>query len=196
MPHAAIPLSDAGRQQASHIAALLPANPAAVLMSDMVRTWQTAAPYCARVSATPEKQVVLNEFSLIDATRIAGMNGEQHRRFVRDYWDNPDPHRRWGTDADTFAEFVARVRAFITQHPDLPDTTVVFGHGIWLIMLHWLLAESSANTLADMQAFQRYRLDFAMPNCAAFALKPAHSGCWRIAPIPLLTLPPSVQTAQ
>lgn len=77
----------------------------------------------------------------------------------------------------------------------LPDTTVVFGHGIWLIMLHWLLAEHPAEPPADMQAFQRYRLDFAMPNCAAFSLESSHAECSRIAPVPLLTQPATVQSA-
>ena len=48
MPHETIPLSEKGREQAQTLAASLPPAPAAVLVSGMVRTHETAAPYCAR----------------------------------------------------------------------------------------------------------------------------------------------------
>jgi broad specificity phosphatase PhoE len=180
MPHAAIPLSEQGRMQANALAVMLPTSPSAVLVSGMVRTRQTAAPYCARVGMEPREHVGLNEFSLIDAALIAGMDGTQRRQFVSDYWDNPDPHRRWGADADTFIEFTERVRGFIAQLDELADSSVIFGHGIWLIMLHWLLHGNEARTGSDMAAFQRYRQAFQMPNCAVFRLKRLISSGWTI----------------
>lgn len=184
MPHETIPLSDTGRKQADALAALLPATPSAVLVSGMVRTWQTATPYCARVGMEPRKHTLLNEFSLIDSALIAGMDGAQRRLFVRDYWDNPDPHRCWGAEADTFAEFVERVRTFMARLDELADSSVVFGHGIWLIMLHWLLQGNQTRTASDMQAFQRYRLAFAMPNCAIFRLECLKPSGWTIEALP------------
>lgn len=136
MPHEAIPLSERGRQQAKALADALPTTPSAILVSGMVRTHQPAAPYCAQFSLTPRQHAGLNEFSVIAADLIAGMDGPQRRLFVRDYWDNPDPHRRWGEKADTFVEFEARVRSFVGELDRIADSTVIFGHGIWLSMLH------------------------------------------------------------
>jgi broad specificity phosphatase PhoE len=181
MPHAAIPLSATGRKQAAALAARLPATPSAVLVSRMVRTWQTAAPYCASIGMEPRQDAALDEFSLIDDSLIAGMDGAERRRFVGDYWRHPDPHRRWGAKADTFAEFAGRVQDFIARLDELADLSVIFGHGIWLIMLHWLMAGKPTLTASDMQAFQRYRLDFAMPNCATFKLERSKSSAWTIA---------------
>lgn len=179
MPHEAIPLTECGRQQAEAMADALPAAPAAVLVSGMVRTHQTAAPYCARNGLTPRQHAGLNEFSVIDADLIAGMDRPQRRLFVRDYWDRPDPHRRWGTKADTFVEFEARVRNFIDGMDCIADSSVIFGHGIWLGMLHWLLLGNQTSTADDMRAFRVFQLALAMPNCAVFKVSLC-DGAWII----------------
>jgi broad specificity phosphatase PhoE len=178
MPHAAIPLSERGRQQAEALAESLSVEPAAVIVSGMVRTHQTAAPYCARFNITPQQHIGLNEFSVIDSDLIAGMYGPQRRLFVRDYWDNPDPHRRWGEKADTFIEFEARVRGFIDELDRMADSTVIFGHGIWLGMLHWLLSGNRIYNADDMHAFRCFQLTLPMPNCAVFhvELRDARAG--------------------
>ncbi|MDR2196021.1 MAG: histidine phosphatase family protein [Gallionellaceae bacterium] len=182
MPHGAIPLSDAGRQQAAALAALLPSAPAAIRVSTMLRTRQTAEPYCALVGIAPQEYALLDEFSLVDPALIEGMDGAQRRLFVRRYWEKPDPLHRWGEQADTFAEFAGRVDDFIAKLDEIEDASVIFGHGIWLIMLHWLLRGNSTKTADDMIAFQRYRLAFAMPNCAAFKLENDKQTGWHIDP--------------
>jgi alpha-ribazole phosphatase len=179
MPHEAIPLSEMGRQQAQALAASLPAAPAAVLVSGMIRTHETAAPYCARHGVSPREHRGLNEFSVIDERLIAGMDGPQRREYVRDYWVNPDPHRRWGEKADTFLEFQARVQGFSGGLDGLEAGTVIFGHGIWLMLLHWLLRGNVVRTAADMRGFRQFALGLPMPNCAVFRVSPAGAG-WNI----------------
>jgi alpha-ribazole phosphatase len=180
MPHAAIPLSPKGREQARALAASLPPAPAAVLVSGMVRTHETAAPYCARHGIAPREHRGLNEFAVIDESLVAGMNGPQRRALVEDYWANPDPHRRWGEKADTFLEFQARVRAFTGELAGLASGTVVFGHGHWLmLLLHWLLRGNEVRTGGDMEAFKRFALALPMPNCAVFRVERAGEG-WEI----------------
>jgi len=182
MPHEAIPLSERGRQQAEALVDALPTAPSEVMVSGMVRTHQTAAPYCARSGLAPQQHAGLNEFSVIDADLIAGMDGPQRRLFVRDYWDNPDPHRRWGSKADTFVEFEARVRGFVAELDSIADSTVIFGHGIWLGMLHWLLLGNQTRNVDDMRAFRRFQLALPMPNCAVFRLI-RHDAEWRLSTV-------------
>lgn len=188
MPHKDIPLTEKGHQQAAALAASLDVAPAVVLVSEMVRTHQTAAPYCARFGVTPLQHAGLNEFSIIDSDLIAGMDGPQRRLFVRDYWDDPDPHRRWGETADTFFEFESRVRDFIRNLDSLADSTVIFGHGIWLGMLHWLLLGYKTRDADDMRAFQRFRHALPMPNCAAFGAERTGSTGWKMQSVDL-TIP-------
>lgn len=183
MPHKTIPLTEKGHQQAAALAASLTIAPAAVLVSEMVRTHQTAAPYCARFDVVPQQHTGLNEFSVVDADLIAGLDGPQRRLFVRDYWNNPDPYRRWGATADTFIEFEARVRGFVDELDRIADLTVVFGHGIWLGMLHWLLLGNRVRTADEMLAFHHFQLALPIPNCAVFCVSHI-DGRWQIQPVP------------
>ncbi len=98
------------------------------------------------------------------------MSGEQRKPFVQKYWGNPDPHFRFGPYADTFAEFEARVLTFMDDMDNLTDGTVVFGHGIWLGLFHWLLAGNRARDTEEMRAFRAFQLALPMPNCAIFTL--------------------------
>jgi broad specificity phosphatase PhoE len=83
-----------------------------VVMSRFVRAQQTAAPYCQRFNHDARIDPELDEFSIIDPALIEGLDGAQRKPFVNAYWAEPDLHRRLGESADTFAEFVERVRRF------------------------------------------------------------------------------------
>lgn len=170
MPHATIPLSDLGHAQAHQLANVIDVTPVAVLVSGFTRTHQTAAPFCAKHSTSYKILTCLNEFSVIDPLLIQGLNGIQRKPFVKEYWDNPDPHRRLGAEADTFAEFVDRVNEFVAQMDNLTDSTLIFGHGIWFAMLQWLLNGNSATESATMCAFRRFQISSPIQNCAVFKL--------------------------
>ncbi|MGH8447583.1 MAG: histidine phosphatase family protein [Solimonas sp.] len=168
MENAAIPLSERGRRQAVAIAECLPASPSLVLVSPMIRTHQTAEPYCGKLGMQPVPDASLAEFSMVCPSLIAGLSGEQRKPFVEAYWADPDPERRLGPDADTFLEFHGRVREFAGAMSKLPDVTVVFGHGIWFGLLLWHLLGYNAGDAQDMRSFRRFQQGLPMPNCALF----------------------------
>lgn len=170
MEHAAIPLSDRGWRQARQVAEHLPAAPGLVLVSPMVRTQQTSEPYCQLHQVQPRTLPVLAEFSVVCPSLIPGLSGEQRKPFVASYWDDADPHRRLGPGADTFLEFAGRVEAFKQQMPELPDRTLIFGHGIWCGLLIWRLLGYSADDVQGMRRFRRFQQGLPMPNCAVFVL--------------------------
>lgn len=171
MENAAIPLSEQGQRQAEAVADLLPREPALVLVSPMLRTQQTAEPYCRRRGAQPTVQPTLAEFSMICATLIAGFSGEQRRPVAEAYWADADPWKRLGPNADTFIEFDARVGDFIDLMPELPDGTVIFGHGIWFALLQWRLLGMRSQDAPGMKAFRHFQQGFSVPNCAVFCLR-------------------------
>ncbi|WP_239912801.1 histidine phosphatase family protein [Laribacter hongkongensis] len=179
MPHEAIPLSALGHLQARELAATLTVEPSAIWMSGMARTHQTAAPFCERFGIAPQVHAGLNEFSVIDPVLIEGLDGSQRKPLVNAYWDTPNPQRRYGDKADTFAEFDARVTSFIAQMNDLADNAVIFGHGIWFALLMWHLLGYQAYDAKDMRAFRRFQLALPMPNCAVFSLH-EHGGKWAV----------------
>jgi alpha-ribazole phosphatase len=185
LPHADIPLSPLGVHQAETLARTLPASPSRVLVSPMIRTHQTAAPYMARISMSPEVAPELAEFSVIGHAMIEGMNGSERKVAVKPYWDDPCPDRRMGEGADTFREFEARVAAFQARMSDLPDGTVIFGHGIWFGLLAWRLLGYTVNDSTALRAFRRFQVGLPMPNCAMHQLAYVHGDLWAVRNVPL-----------
>lgn len=168
MPNNEIPLSTAGAQAALELAEKLPAAPALVLVSKALRTQQTARPYCQRTGAVPVVEPLLDELSIICPSLIEGMNGAQRREVVRPLWEEPDPYRRAGPQADTFMEFQERVRRFADESLEkLPSGTVIFGHGIWCGMLQWQLEGNWADGAEGVLAFRRYQQGLRMANCGS-----------------------------
>lgn len=179
MEHDAIPLTDVGRAQAQALAELLPQNPSEVYVSPFVRAQHTAQAYCERVGLRPQVLDVLREFETIDPNLLQGMTGEQRRPIAEAYWSDADPHKRMGARAETFAEFERRVSAFHTSAlAELPDRTVLFGHGMWIGLLCWRLVGFSAADGLGMKTFRRFQLGFPMPNGATYRLQEARPNHW------------------
>ena len=176
MEHAAIPLSRLGIAQAEALAGLLYPEPSQVLASSYVRALETAAPYCARVGRQAEVHPLLHEFSALDADQLQGMMGAQRRPLADAYWATADPQLRAGPKAETFAEFSARVGAFVSDLARLPDRSVLVGHGIWFGLLFWKLLGFAADDSAGMRAFRRFQAGLPMPNCALYELHRRHGG--------------------
>lgn len=176
MEHAAIPLSRLGIAQAEALAGLLDPKPSRILVSSYTRALETAGPYCARVHRQAEVHPLLHEFSALDAEQLQGMMGAQRRPLADAYWAAADPQLRAGPKAETFAEFSARVDAFVPELARLPDRSVLFGHGTWFGLLFWKLLDFTADDSAGMRAFRRFQLGLPMPNCAVYELDGPHGG--------------------
>lgn len=171
MPKNEIPLSVAGQQAAIELAGRLPAEPTMMLVSQALRTQQTANPCCQWTGATAVVEPLLDEFSIICPSLIDGMDGVQRQKVVRPLWEEPDPHRRSGPRADTFMESQERVKRFADEClQELPDGTVIFGHGIWCGMLQWQQRGHWADGAGGTLAFRRYQQSLRMANAAVLEL--------------------------
>jgi len=66
MPHALIPLTEAGRNQADELSARRPAQPPRILASPFIRALDTAEPYAKRMQVKIEQVPLLQEFDMVD----------------------------------------------------------------------------------------------------------------------------------
>lgn len=170
MEHSTIPLSDIGLQQAQAIPMLLKVKPSLVLVSEFIRTHQTAQPFCAQHKMVPQVQPLLNEFSAISHELIMGMTGEERRPIADAYWAESNASKRVGLHADTFLEFNKRVSYFKDELSYLADQTVIFGHGIWFGMLVWHLMGFAYQDSQSMKAFRRFQTSLPMQNGVIYKL--------------------------
>ena len=165
-----ISLSAKGAQQAAELACRLPAN-RRVFVSNMRRTHETAAPYCARHGIRPEILSCLNEFSYLPFAAVQGLDAADRKPLAEAYWQRADPHFRAGGGADTFAEFDGRVSDFLHRAwPSLPHGSLLFGHGIWIALLAWWLSGNYAETGADMAAFRAFQSSLHVANASVWRL--------------------------
>lgn len=170
LPDHEIPLSTEGARQATELACRLPAN-RRVFVSDMRRTHETAAPYCARHGIRPETLPCLNEFSYLPFAAVQGLDAAARKPLAEAYWQRADPHFRAGGGADTFAEFDGRVSDFLHRAwPSLPHGSLLFGHGIWIALLAWWLSGNYAETGADMAAFRAFQSSLHVANASVWRL--------------------------
>ena len=165
-----IPLSAEGARQAAELACRLPAN-RCIFDSEMLRTHETAAPYCARHGIRPETLPCLNEFSYLPFAAVQGLDAAARKPLAEAYWQRADPHFHAGGGADTFAEFDGRVSDFLHRvWPELPHGSLLFGHGIWIALLAWWLAGNYAETGADMAAFRAFQSSLHVANASVWRL--------------------------
>ena len=162
-----IVLSALGREQSLALAQTLPAT-SQVFVSPMIRTHETARPYCQLHGVTPKVLDCLAEFSMISFELIAGMYGPQRSAVARPYWRSMDPNMRMGLQADTFLEFQARVDSFLDLMPGIADSTVIFGHGIWISLLKWRLLGNRVTDSLSMGMFREFMKKSVPDNCEAF----------------------------
>ena len=180
MDHDAIPLSGVGEQQALALAALLPDKPTCVFTSEFKRAQETAKPYCDLIGAKPQALPLLNEFSSIDPALLEGMNGEQRRPIADAYWRESDPLKRMGDRAETFAEFSQRVSRFVPELGNIPDGSVLFGHGIWIGLMIWKSMGFEVFDSVGMRHFRRFQFGLPMPNGAVYHFDEVVPGRWQV----------------
>lgn len=179
MPHALIPLTEAERKQADALSARLPPQPPRILSSPFIRALDTAEPYAKRMQVKIEQEPLLQEFDMIDPVLISGMDQAQRRPIADAFWNEGDPTKRMGEQAESFGQFASRVSAFMADRlPLLPDGTVCFGHGIWIGMVAWNLLGFGADTSDDMRRFRRFQTGLPLPNGAVYALEELAPAQW------------------
>ncbi len=180
MEHADIPLSELGRAQAELLAQLLDVDPMLVLTSTYLRARETAKPFCIKTGCPATPHPLLHEFFNLDPTDLAGMTGVERGPIAAAYRQQVQPTLRAGERAETFAEFDARVTAFIGELSYLPNDTVAFGHEMWTALLLWKLLGFSAEDAIGMVAFRRFQQGLPMPNCAVYTIEQVASGRWSL----------------
>ena len=171
MPNAQIPLTEKGHEQAKLVAEMLPVDTPMILCSDFLRTQQTAGYFAKKLNMTIETEPLLNEFNTLCHTQIMGLNGEQRKPIIDKYWSDADPNLVMGQTAESFFQFGLRVHQFrdYMLH-DLPDKTVIFGHGMWFAMLNWKILGFNYYDAWSMRAFRRYQIGVPMLNCFSYQI--------------------------
>lgn len=147
------PLSDLGREQAEQVGARLEAEDiAAIYVTSMIRTHQTAAPLAERLGITPAVEPDLREIHLGDweGGLLRKMAAQGHPLYERMHLEE-----RWDAipGAETNEEFSGRcvtaLSRVATAHPDEQIAVFVHGGVIGTLLAHAADARGFAFAGAD-----------------------------------------------
>lgn len=130
--HADIRLTALGEQQARDVVTRIADAPDLIVVSPYRRTMDTARPM---IDAHPDATVEtwpIEEFTYLAPARANATSWADRKPMVAEYWHRADPAWIDGEGAESFVQFVQRLRAFQTRLWQQDGRVVVFGHGQFL----------------------------------------------------------------
>ncbi|HEY5803557.1 MAG TPA: histidine phosphatase family protein [Lysobacter sp.] len=130
--HSDIRLTALGEQQARQLAMAIPDPPDLIVVSPYRRTLDTALPLIEAHPSTAVETWPIQEFSYLAPARANRTSFAERKPMIAEYWQRADPEYVDGADAESFAQFVGRLRAFHEQLWRQSGRVVVFGHGQFL----------------------------------------------------------------
>lgn len=161
LSHASIALSENGHKQAQALCLKLPEIDH-VIVSQYLRTHQTAAPLLEKYDLSFEVDEHLHEFSYLSERKCANTNMDDRKAWVKAYWEKMDYQYKDADDAESFEDLYMRVQAFHEKLKALSDNYVqknlaVFSHGQFLQLLMMQIQQPQPLSKDLMQQF-RYNL--------------------------------------
>jgi broad specificity phosphatase PhoE len=161
-----IPLSERGRREAADIAMRFPRAPDLLVVSGYIRTRLTAEPLLARFPHTEVAERPIHEFTFLAPSRYAGTTIHQRREPVREYWERCAPDFCDGEGAETFDDFMRRIRAFLGQlRLESKPFTAIYAHAYIIKAFIWeTLYHGDRSSPEFMRGFRALHQNLRIPN--------------------------------
>ncbi len=179
---ATIPLTERGRAQAERAAReYVGPAPDLIVVSPYLRTEQTARPFLRRFPAARVERWPVYEFTFLNEERYRGTTSAQRRPATREYWRRGDPHWVDGPGAESFAQFIGRIRDALERLRAVPHARVlIFTHETAMKAALWLNAAAPGPvTTAMMRRFHKFMSGFDIPNLGRWKLRRPKALCRR-----------------
>lgn len=161
-----VPLTERGMEQAAAVADRVRCQPSLVVVSPFLRARATASPILARWPAAPCETWPIHELTYLSPTRCRGTTAETRRPMVASYWQRCDPDYLDAEDAESFRNFLARLRGFHERLLAIDGGFVVIvGHGQFFRAYAIALATDFAATPAWMTHYRATETASPMRNC-------------------------------
>lgn len=162
---ALIPLTDLGWAQARTVAESFDQAPSLIVTSPFERAQDTAQPTIQRFPSVPVETWAVEEFTYLSPGRCANTTAAERKPWVESYWVSADPDFVDGPSTESFAGLIQRARECLRRLNGMSGTVAVFGHGQFIQVVRWLIAESPGQIDAGtMRAFRKFDLENIIVN--------------------------------
>ena len=165
LPHS-IALTDLGHRQAVELAEQLPQTPDLIVVSRYQRTVETARPTMQRFPDAPVVEWPIHEFTFLAPQHYCGKTQEHRRAPALAFWDRCEPHHCDGEGAESFNEFMLRIRDCLDRLRNSSEEFIaVFTHGYVIKAILWeCLYCGDQSPSAFMTGFQGFHRSFSVEN--------------------------------
>jgi 2,3-bisphosphoglycerate-dependent phosphoglycerate mutase len=162
----AIALTVRGEGQARQVVRAFIRSPDLLVTSPYRRTKQTAAPLLARFPHTPQAEWPVQEFTYLALPPNVVTTAAERAPLSDTFWARYDPYYSDGPGAESFADLIARSRAFLEQSRALPDGFVaVYTHGLFMRAVLWTALITPTTLTPDlMRRCRRFMGGLIVPN--------------------------------
>jgi len=140
---ASIAITEAGYAQSMSLAEEISEHPDLIIVSQYIRTRQTALPLTQKYPNSPMEVWPLHEFTFLSPIICRNTTPKERRPLVEKYWKSCDPDFIHGEGAESFNQFRERISQTINGINALKlNNVIVFTHEqVILLIKLMLLAE-------------------------------------------------------
>ncbi len=170
---AEIQLTDTGRQQAKILADSISEMPDLVITSPYLRTFHTAKPLLEKFPQANHEQWPIYEFNYLSSLKCDLTTMQDRIPLAAEYWEKCDPDYCDGDGAESFCQFMERVRQAMMKFRQRPENNIIaFSHMLFISAVNWSnqRAFSGKTSSPDMKDFMQYLFENSVENCQMIPL--------------------------
>jgi len=174
-----------GKEQAKRIAFSLESLTSLdlIVTSSYQRSKETAMPTQDAFPTVSQDEWKVQEFTYLSPVYLGYSNAEQRKPLVEAYWEQLLPFYEDGPGAESFAQFIERVQAFLNllRDQEYEDKTIaVFSHEQFIKAVLWLIddgpIEMSSKAMRDFRDCLNHK---SLRNGAIVNMRYSHyNNCW------------------
>ncbi len=168
-----IPLTPKGVTQAHAISHTIEAAPQLILSSPYLRARETTKPTLARFPDVPYETWPVHEIAMLATAKRIDTSSDDRRPLIQDYWSKGDPDYIDGPGAESFRDFVGRIRAALKRLSglDMNGDIVIFSHEQFMKAVILEVAEPMRPVdAAAMRKFSAFHLAKPIENADGFSI--------------------------
>jgi len=166
-----VPLTPEGLKQAQEVAGMFDEKPDLVITSSYLRTKQTAKPLIEKYPGISCLEWSIHEFTYLSLGRCFNTTFAERKPLREEYWDRNDPFYNDGEGAESFNDFMSRVRNTIEALKIRKEKFIVlFSHEYTISAVKYLLEKQPKEiTPKEMHEFRKYFSLNRVPNTSKIA---------------------------
>jgi broad specificity phosphatase PhoE len=166
-----ISITEKGSSQSSELANKITDAPDLIIVTSYLRTIQTASPLIKKFPATKVETWPLHEFTFLSPNLCWNTNSKERLPMVNEYWEKCDANFIHGSGAESFNQFIERVRGCIQRFRSMNHNfTTIFTHGHVIRAIRLLMDFNQFNSEISMKLYRDNMLKLPVYNSEIFEL--------------------------